>query len=472
EGWLYTNGGVLRKNRYPHLSGYLPQITSPVEPRFKLGSTTQFFNGSLSGGRFTSDFLYLPLQSETGIVFNGIITGVSGLSNNITGILNFKGGFSSSTRYGMNQLTYNITIPEEVQVSYVKVNKINAQGSCAYSSGVGTKEVDWYLVIEYLDEFGDWQKGVELHNKTDFIQNEGLLATSMIKQAFKSKQFRFYIDENKSVPNLIHGAAKIFYIGDLEFGFDKDELQYFDFFQIPDEKDSLGRYKIVYVGLPLEPITSPLVYSFDKNNLYNGEIETEEKIPWYVNGVTKSVPLTLKEGYTNRYNEEKDEWELIKTHENQEGYYYDENSNLRFIPKPINILKHKWVVNKWVEEANYEELYEDYYKKIDNFKQEILDTGYDWKGHNQKCREKDVTFLGNVIAGMEDIKPLGTIMWAFSDMDIATLNLTELKELRAYGMVFINLVYSGEQALKQELPRVDITITDYLNVIEFLKSKM
>ncbi|MGL4934998.1 MAG: phage tail protein [Cetobacterium sp.] len=359
SGWLYTNGGVIEKKKYPHMS-FLPGITLPQEPYFKLDSATSLksiepdisweFDFNNSKGKLYQEFK--RPASNTQIIFSDILR-QAGSSP------------SSSTSYlrGMTNRYYYIESPEIISLSFVSMNKINATGNSAPVPGIisssSKKDVDVYFDIEYLNENGDWTKGVELYNKIDFLPlvEESEKATAMIKSSFKSNKFRMIIN-NKSLANFTRDGYDVFFVGEITFGFDKDGNQYSDYLQLPNVKDDQGRYKVIYVGQPLEVIETS-IYSYGADNIYNGEvplsIAVKNSLPSYCEGITMSEPQELKLGYTNKYNKALNIWELIKTHENKEGYFYNAIEELKYLIKPTEYHIWSFDAKEWIEDIELKE---------------------------------------------------------------------------------------------------------------------
>ena len=351
EGWLYTNGGILDKRRYPHMS-FLPGTTQPQEPYFKLDESINFKStGRIVDGRLENTIIY-PNSDILGYLRqdNTDVSSFFTKGAYWPKLLQKVGGYSDAF---LISGYFDIELPEKLSLSFMSMDKINATGNAHNTTGVINKNVDIYIVIEYMDENGDWIKGVELHNKTDFIPPSDVSdkAIAMIKSSFKSNKFRFYVD-TKSLPN--NPTYGMYYVGKLAFAFDKSGTQYNDYVQLPNEKDNQGRYKIIYVGQPLE-IQESTMYSYNINNHYNGEvplsIAVENKLPNYVEGITMTEPQPLRMGYTNKYNNATDTWELVKSHENEEGYYYDVNGELKHIHKPYNWCKWDVETHTWVEDT-------------------------------------------------------------------------------------------------------------------------
>ncbi|MCQ9628086.1 tail fiber protein [Cetobacterium somerae] len=354
EGWLYTNGGILDKRRYPHMS-FLPGTTQPQEPYFKIEGNTKLASKGTINNQPTWEF---NLGDLKGKLYQDFKKSNSYIDANFDEILKYSGKFGgSSYYYGMTNSWYYIELPEKLALSFISMNKKNATGNPdqQVTAGVTNSNVNVYFDIEYMDDNGDWIKGTELHNKTDFIPPSDTTnnAIAMIKSSFKSNKFRIIIN-NKSLYNTIAYGVNIYYIGNLVFGFDKGGTQYNDYIQLPNEKDNQGRYKIIYVGQPLE-IQEPTMYSYNLKNHYNGEVPyslaVKNKLPNYTEGITMTEPQPLRMGYTNKYNNDTDTWELVKTHEDKEGYYYDVNGGLKYIPKPYNWCKWDFETHTWVEDT-------------------------------------------------------------------------------------------------------------------------
>ena len=353
EGWLYTNGGILDKRRYPHMS-FLPGTTQPQEPYFKIDGGTKLANKGTINNQLTWEF---NLGDLKGKLYQDFQKPINYINADFNEILQTSGKFSGSYSYGMTDKYYYIELPEKLALSFISMNKTNATGNPDQkgTSGVTNSNVDVYFDIEYMDDNGDWIKGTGLHNKTDFIPPSDTANDSiaMIKSSFKSNKFRIIIN-NKSLYNYIAYGVNIYYIGNLVFGFDKGGTQYNDYIQLPNEKDNQGRYKIIYVGQPLE-IQEPTMYSYNLKNHYNGEVPyslaVKNKLPNYTEGITMTEPQPLRMGYTNKYNNDTDTWELMKTHEDKEGYYYDESRDLKYIPRPYNWYKWDFETHTWVEDT-------------------------------------------------------------------------------------------------------------------------
>lgn len=146
---------------------------------------------------------------------------------------------------------------------------------------------------------------------------------------------------------------------------------------------------------------------------------------------------------------------------------YVVNGEIIAVETPENLIKKVWnkELHIWEEGATLEEQETVYKNKIDLYKAEILEKGFVFEGHNQKCRDKDLALLGNAISALEDAGDTGGIAWAFSDTDIAKLSLSQLKQMRIAGMSFITAIYEVEALLKQGKINLNLTVEDFREMV-------
>ena len=105
----------------------------------------------------------------------------------------------------------------------------------------------------------------------------------------------------------------------------------------------------------------------------------------------------------------------------QDGEYI-EQGKIIIVPAPKTLLKKVWDVQShtWKEGATDEELKEFYFDLINKCKAEILEVGFNFNGHQQKCREKDLALLSNAVSALDDMQTLKVIEeehqinWAFN----------------------------------------------------------
>lgn len=116
-------------------------------------------------------------------------------------------------------------------------------------------------------------------------------------------------------------------------------------------------------------------------------------------------------------------------------------------PSPYHSLKNgHWIVKD-------EEAYKNYcFEKIDRIKKEVLEYGFDYKGHRQKCRDKDIAFMVASTVALQTSKMIlgkdKTIDWYFEDNYNIEMGLEEISNLMMYGSTFIQSVYNTENYFK------------------------
>ena len=154
---------------------------------------------------------------------------------------------------------------------------------------------------------------------------------------------------------------------------------------------------------------------------------------------------------------------------------YIEQGKIIVVPCPDGLLKKKWdkTAHVWGEAATDEELKEYYFNKINSYKAEILQGGFDFDSHQQKCREKDLALLGNAIAANEDAQPFATVPvthWSFNDGDIVEMSLDELKKLRVDGATFVQAIFTVEAQLKASETNILLEKQDFIKKVDELST--
>ena len=80
-----------------------------------------------------------------------------------------------------------------------------------------------------------------------------------------------------------------------------------------------------------------------------------------------------------------------------------------------------------------------------------MEYGFDYQGHRQKCRDKDVAYMVANIVSLQTAKALGKekkVTWYFSDNYGMEAGLQELGILMLYGTTFVQSVYDTENYFK------------------------
>ena len=222
---------------------------------------------------------------------------------------------------------------------------------------------------------------------------------------------------------------------------------------------------------------------FYLNVKYNIELTNEDIKQDYPNGIVfiSNMPITFEWYYDERKNKIIEKTDYIKytlgEYQLKDGEYINPGEEeIKKINKPDYIKPYKWIASskEWVideeevkrrKELQTKEAIRDYFPIIDNLKAEILSEGFDYKGHKQKCREKDLIFMANAILGLQGYKRLYgkelKTIWMFNDIDGIEANERDLIELHLAGTVFVEKVYMAEKIFKVTEPFL-ITKADFI----------
>lgn len=152
-----------------------------------------------------------------------------------------------------------------------------------------------------------------------------------------------------------------------------------------------------------------------------------------------------------------------------EGEVYQDGTIIKKEPSD-DLFSPKWEYPNWVESMSQEEQ-EDYHNKlIDTLKAELLEDGFIYvdkvkTSHQQKCRDKDLSYLGNAIASMTDAS-IPTTKWYFNNDDMLELSLEDMKGLRANGAILISAVFGIEAQMKAEKPTKNITLEMFKDKVD------
>lgn len=151
------------------------------------------------------------------------------------------------------------------------------------------------------------------------------------------------------------------------------------------------------------------------------------------------------------------------------GEVYQDGTIIKKEPSD-DLFKPKWEYPNWVESMPQEEQEEYHNKLIDTLKTELLEDGFIYAdktktSHQQKCRDKDLSYLGNAIASMTDAS-ISTMEWYFNNGDMLELSLEDMKGLRVNGAIFLSVVFGIEAQIKAEKPTKNITLEMFKDKVD------
>lgn len=129
---------------------------------------------------------------------------------------------------------------------------------------------------------------------------------------------------------------------------------------------------------------------------------------------------------------------------------YDRDNDVLFSAGDRPSPYHAFIKGIWV--IKDKEGYKNYcMEKIDTIKGKILDYGFEYQGHRQRCRDKDVAFMVATVTALQALKTIGKnkkVTWYFEDNFGIELDLQGISMLMLYGTTFVQSVYDTENYFK------------------------
>lgn len=91
-------------------------------------------------------------------------------------------------------------------------------------------------------------------------------------------------------------------------------------------------------------------------------------------------------------------------------------------------------------------------KNIDEIKAQVLEYGFDYQGHQQRCRDKDIALMVATVTSLQVIKNVlnkdKTIIWYLEDNHGFKMDLLGMSKLMLLGTTFIQSIYDTENYFK------------------------
>lgn len=169
----------------------------------------------------------------------------------------------------------------------------------------------------------------------------------------------------------------------------------------------------------------------------------------------------------------------------EDGEYIEKDKIIKVeYDEKLGYLKRAWnkEIHIWYEGATEKELKEKYYQLINDFKNDILETGYVFRGHQQKVREKDKSWLSLRIMGMERTafkdkkltaefqllvprEQLDKEEWVFDTGEIESFDILDLHQMLQDGDEWSSAIFKAEQILKAKQANILITKNEFIEEI-------
>lgn len=143
------------------------------------------------------------------------------------------------------------------------------------------------------------------------------------------------------------------------------------------------------------------------------------------------------------------------------------------IPKPNKNEKYlTWNRDSAVWEYDSKREKDDYFNLVDQLKNEALEYGFDYKGHRQRLRTKDLIYMEISIKSLEigkkKTKKDLQSTWYFQDGFGMPMSVEDLEDMMFSGTMFIQSIFNAESFFKKEIEPKELTITEFKNQVNEL----
>lgn len=130
---------------------------------------------------------------------------------------------------------------------------------------------------------------------------------------------------------------------------------------------------------------------------------------------------------------------------------------LKTVNKPETGLTNCWKWNGKEYVYDISEARQKYFNRIDEIKAKVLAYGFNWNGHRQRCRDKDISAITSALVIMQAMGGKDKIKWYFEDNHGEELSMQQLIQIAMLGKAFMQSVYDAENYFKIETEPQEIT---------------
>lgn len=149
------------------------------------------------------------------------------------------------------------------------------------------------------------------------------------------------------------------------------------------------------------------------------------------------------------------------------------NKKLIKVPKPKKNEKYlTWNRENGTWEYDSQKEKDDYFQLVDTLKSEALEYGFDYQGHRQRLRIKDLIYMEIAIKSLEISKKKFNknfkSTWYFHDNFGMTMSIEDLEDMMFSGTMFIQSIFNSENYFKTQVEPKDLTKEEFKNKINEL----
>lgn len=196
--------------------------------------------------------------------------------------------------------------------------------------------------------------------------------------------------------------------------------------------------------------------------------------------------------YAAKWDKVAEEWKT-DVNDLRDGEKLLVSGKIEIVEQPVDDIQHIWGWNKktflWENIITKEQLRKNYFKIIEQHKKDCIDSGFMFRGYQQKCRVLDmnwitqrmnqtrddalakdqINFKYELINGTNKDK-LMKVGWVFNYNEVLLLDIIDFKEMFDLGAKFTEGAYLVEEVLKDGQLNFELTLNDFrLKVKEYSK---
>lgn len=202
----------------------------------------------------------------------------------------------------------------------------------------------------------------------------------------------------------------------------------------------------------------------------------------------QKIQFIKSPNYAAKWDKVAQEW---KTDVNDllEGDRLLPNGTVEHVDKPMDDNQHKWAWNKvtseWQNIITEEELKQNYFKIIEKCKADCINSGFMFRGYQQKCRILDMNWITQRMNQTRDdalakdqinikyelLEPhtkddLMKVGWVFDHNEVLMLDILDFREMFMAGAAFTQSAYLVEELLKDGPVNFALTLEEFRAQVE------
>lgn len=207
---------------------------------------------------------------------------------------------------------------------------------------------------------------------------------------------------------------------------------------------------------------------------------------------TQKIRYIESPNYAAKWDKVTEEWKT-DVNDLRDGEKLLISGKIEIVEQPLDDIQHTWAWNKktflWENVITQDQLKKNYFKIVEQHKKDCIDSGFMFRGYQQKCRVLDMNWITQRMNQTRDdaltkdqinLKyelingaqrdQLMKVGWVFNHNEVLLLDIIDFKEMFTMGAKFSEGAYLIEELLKDGPLNFDLTLNEYrLKVKEYSK---